>query len=222
MKKLRLVKTAEISRDYTLTEIVLILENYRWINSDFLSVYQANIGKESFFITASRNYFSGKEWEHVIVRPKSFMQTTPSYLAMSKIATAFFENEYCMQIIPSRDNYVSIEPFTLHLWNFKKSFAFNFDDIYRKIKDKKLKFHKRICALVTYDSNYNKCLAVISKKDWPPWNKIVDLKEEYLGKDINAIIINRGESKDIISFDSHKVLLIWDASDIELPPKFLV
>jgi len=196
-----------------------------WNDPSFFSVFDANFDAEHFSVTAhipmEHNLVFHENWQHVLVRPDA--KDTPSYDVMSKIATAFFKeeaNEYAMQVIPKRENYVSREEYTLHLWNLPaKAPDFQIDEALQKA----ISHYIGNTFYVSYDSLGNKFISIISETNWPSWTEIVQTKEWIFGTDSDAILINRGFEKDIQAFEGKlKVVLIWEASRVQLPPSFLV
>lgn len=227
MKDLRTVNTPEIIFNESQTKLNLEFEDKQWQDPQYLSVFDAHIGEEHFCITACRtlirNFLFNEEWDHIIIRPNSTTESTPSYEAMSKIASAFFDKfEYSMQVIPRVENYVNVEPFTLHLWNFKSLCDFQFDEVYEYINTLDLSFSNGVAVCSSTDSCNNQYMAIISETNWPCWEDIVKLKEKNLGCDSDVIIINRGFQKDVDMFGDRKIILLWDATQIELPHPKLV
>ena len=131
-----------------------------------------------------------------------------------------------MQVIPRRKNYISREPYTLHLWNMKSFCDFKFDEIYTHIFSEDV-FHfnnNGISVKISTDSSDNEFVAIISEKKWPSWDEIVKVKEETLGTNIDAILVNRDFHRDIEFFQKrkYKIVIIWEATTITLPNKDLV
>lgn len=187
-------------------------------------VFDCRINNETFEITSCRPQYA-EEWHHILVRPNLYK--TPSYEVMAQISAAFFKNdeEFSMQVIPKRCNYVSNEEYTLHLWDMKSHCDFNFKDVYNYIfYQNDFDFKNDICVKHCTDTAHHKCIAVISENRWPTWEEIVQAKEEFMGTNLDAVIINRNISQDLKHFElsNYKIVLIWDASSIKLPDKNLV
>jgi hypothetical protein len=56
----------------------------------------------------------GLDWDHVSVSTET---RCPRWDEMQKIKEMFFEDyEVVMQLHPAKDNYISLHPYTLHMW----------------------------------------------------------------------------------------------------------
>ncbi len=228
MKDLTKISTPEITLDVNRTQQVLANDpDGEWGYPEFLSVFVANIEEESLEITAcipmDYNLLLRKSWAHLLVRPST--DATPTYTAMSKIAQAFFKTgHHAMQIIPRCSDYISREKHTLHLWNVTSDCSFQFDEVHQLLSQNLSDIDTDIYLQVSEDSNSNQYLAIAAKDRWLCWEDIVSYKEKYLGADIDAVIVNRSFKEDIQNFSSskYKVIIIWEASSIELPDKILV
>lgn len=223
MKDLTTISTDEVVLDEEATKKVLQWEDFDFQDPTYLSIFNAKFGEYTFSITAcwpiEYNLVFKQNWRHILVRPN--FEAIPSYEVMSKIASVFFEdNELCMQVIPKRCNYVSNEPYTLHLWNMISRCNFQIDEA---ISETKVETNCKNGVYVRFDSLGNRYIAIISDGYWPSWLELVYIKEEFLGTNVDAVIINRGFEKDIEMFSgSRKIVLIWDATDVDLPDKLLV
>lgn len=230
MKDLTTIDTRNIKFNSQLTTLRLAMMPKEWRNRKYVSDYTGCFGEKAIYIISAViplvTYRDGtsEEWDHVVVRPMKGINDTPSYKIMSKIAETFFEKgkEFAMQVIPRRENYVSIEPYTLHLWGVKNECVFDFKRILEEIKNDDLEFDRERAIKEYYDSGGNRCLAIISQKDWPKWNETVQIKEKYWGEGMDAILINRSFQEDVQQFKEYKVILLWDATSVKLPPKELV
>ena len=187
-----------------------------------LYVFDSNIGNETFEITSSQTYTTDG-WHHVLVRPT--LSQTPSYEAMAEISDALFQDEFSMQIIPRRENYISKEKYTLHLWNMKSPCNFDFLEAYNYLfQEFDFDFKDGICVQLSSDTVSHKCIAVIAERRFPSWEELVQAKEKFMGTQVDAVIINRNLEDDLVLFEKckYKIVLIWDASSIKLPDKSLV
>ena len=222
MKDLTKIKTAEIWVDEKSTQDALSREHEDVRYPELTSVFSGNINGELFSITANipaeYNATFKKAWAHLLVRPVFDM--TPSYMAMSKIADTFFnENEYAMQVIPKRSDYISREEYTLHLWSFNKhNPSFLFKEVCSLLDQKIEK-----TTMVSRDSNDNRYLAIVGD-NWPSWEQLVQLKETHLGTEVDAVIVNRSFAEDTkLLTNGKKVVIIWEVTEEDfLPDSFLV
>lgn len=217
--------TDQILLDEDATREAMNCEEEVWRDPDVISIYNATIENEDFSITVYRpmeyNLAFRTNWKHILVRPVPSVEHTPSHVVMSKIASTFpEESRNFMQVIPKRSNYVSREEYTLHLWTMQSACNFQIDEV----NDSLLSEADGDCVRVSKDSLGNEYLAVISEKYWPSWGEVVALKEQYFGTNVDAIIVNRGFDKDVAVFGEHdrKIVLVWKATDIDLPDSFLV
>lgn len=227
MKNLTSIGTPEICFNSFITKKALEFENSNWRDPKYLSVYVANLC-DTYLIVACRTLIKLSQiyekrdhiWDHIIVRPAH--PSTPSYVDMAKIADVFFDrNEYAMQVIPRRKNYVNHEPYALHLWNLPDN-TFQFYEIYQKLKSIPFKFRNELFIQFLLDTKENGALALIFEKNWPTWNEIVRIKEQILGTDIDAVIVNRSLFEDLSTINGHKVVVLWMNPKLRLPAKFLV
>lgn len=187
-----------------------------------LNVFDSRIGNETFEITSLRPQ-SEEEWHHIIIRPNLYR--TPSYESMAEISDTFFQNEFSMQVIPKRCNYISKEEYTLHLWGMKSPCNFNFKEVYNYLfYQKQFDFKDNICVKHCSDTSNHKCIAVITEHRWPTWEELVQAKEEFIGTKLDAVVINRNIINDLTPFEfsKYKIVLIWYASELQLPDKSLV
>lgn len=223
MKDLTTISSAEVIYNEEETKKATQWDNFYYDDPTFFSIFTAKFGGYNFFITAccpiEYNLIFKQNWNHILVRPTA--NETPSYEVMSKISSIFFkDDELCMQVIPKRCNYVSAEPYTLHLWNMVTPCNFQIDEA---ISETRLKTKCKNGVYVRFDSLGNRYIAIISDNYWPSWLELVNIKEEFFGTDVDAVIINRSFEKDIEMFSSScKIVLIWDATCVELPDKLLV
>lgn len=222
MKDLLSVGTGEITFNTKATSNALRKEAPQWRDPKWVSVFDARFpNKHIYRITACDTVFGREAWFHIIVRPMPVVKDTPTYENMAKIKDAFFyDGEYTMQVLPKKKDYVSREPFTLHLWNFKgDSQAYDqfFESAYETLEMEYEKDSNTIHIVKLPNA-----VALISET-WPTWQQIVSVKENVMGDDKAAVIINRSFSKDIELFEgSKKVVILWDAENMQLPSKFLV
>lgn len=225
MKDLTTINDSRICFNLQKTNKALAKESPEWRDPKYLSIYDATINSNEYEITACRTLISlpliYENWDHIIIRPK--FHDTPSYLDMVKIANIFFSsNEYAMQVIPSRKNYVNVEPYTLHLWNLPTN-DFDFHKIYHDLHVMPfVPLTNKISFQFILDQNTNGALAIAFKTDWPTWNEIVKIKEQILGTDTNAVIINRSLRDDLTTINNYKVIVLWLSNSLKLPAKFLV
>lgn len=223
MKDLTTISTNEVVYNEMATKKVLLWEEFDLQDPAYLSIFDAKFGNDTFSITAcwpiEYNLIFKENWQHILVRPN--FEATPSYEVMSKIASTFFnKDELCMQVIPKRCNYVSNEPYTLHLWNMVSRCNFQIDEA---IYQTRLETNCKNGVFVRFDSLGNRYIAIVTNGYWPSWLELVHIKEEFFGTNVDAVIINRGFEKDVQIFSgSRKIVLIWEATDVDLPDKLLV
>lgn len=229
MKDLTTIETRNIMFNSQLTILRLAMMPKEWRSRKYVSDYTGWFAENAIYIISAViplvTYQDGtkEEWDHVIVRPVIDINEIPSYEVMSQISEAFFEQgEFAMQVIPRRENYVSIEPYTLHLWGMKDECSFDFEVILKEIEAVNLESEKDMVIKEGCDSRGNKCLAIITKVTWPTWDEVVQIKEKYWGDKMDAILVNRSFQEDVQQFEKYKVILLWDAASVKLPPKDLV
>lgn len=229
MKDLTTIETRNIIFNSQLTILRLAMMPKEWRSRKYVSDYTGWFAENAIYIISAViplvTYKDGtkEEWDHVIVRPVIDINEIPSYEVMSQISEAFFEQgEFAMQVIPRRENYVSIEPYTLHLWGMKTECGFDFEVILKEIETVNLENEKDMVITETCDGRGNKCLAIITKATWPTWDEVVQIKEKYWGDKMDAILVNRSFQEDVQQFEKYKVILLWDAASVKLPPKDLV
>lgn len=223
MKDLTTINDSRICFDLQKTSNLMGIKFPKREHLNYVSIFDATIDFQKYVISAGRILITKPSWDHIVVRPN--FRDTPSYLAMAKIADIFFSsNEYAMQVIPARKNYVNVEPYTLHLWNLPtNNFNFNkiYHDLYCKPFDPVPKTNE-ISIQFILDQNDNAALAIAFKTNWPSWNEIVRLKEQILGPETNAVIIHRSLKDDLITINNHKVIILWLSHSLKLPSKLLV
>lgn len=229
MKDLTTIETRNIMFNSNLTILRLAMMPKEWRSRKYVSDYTGWFGENAIYIISAViplvTYQDGskEEWNHVVVRPVIDINETPSYEVMSQIAETFFEQgEFAMQVIPRRENYISIEPYTLHLWGMSTNCSFDFESILKEIQTINLESEKDVVTIECRDGRDNKCLAIISKTTWLTWDEVVQIKEKYWGDKMDAILINRSFQEDVQQFEKYKVVLLWDAASVKLPPKDLV
>lgn len=231
MKALGSVATREITYNEKVTKKELKKEEPMWRDPRWVSVFDARFpNKHIYRITACDTVFGREKWDHLIVRPMPVVKETPSYVNMAKIKDAFFtEYQYAMQVIPRREDYVSREAYTLHLWNYKGMISeADFHAVYKYLNSEEEKIEyladgTGILRIFLPGCLRMYCMAIVCK-EWPSWSRLVELKESVMGCINDAIIINRSFRNDVEAFENKetKVVIIWDAMFEELPSKILV
>lgn len=166
--------------------------------------------------------FKSAEWEHVML-DLSLQQRCPSYKEMCQVKDMFWdENEITLQVHPPQSEYVNIVEYALHLWRYKNIYPSTEKKLKKKIKstyEECKKYYQAKKAEILIEDDAGKKLIIFGGNSWPSWEEVCKLKQKYWQAEEAAIQYNISYNIDLN--DEHMIIL-WDATDFELPPKELV
>ena len=161
-----------------------------------------------------------KNWEHVAMSILSPNNRMPTFEEMSALKDMFWnQNEITMQVLPAEKDYVNVNPYVLHLWRNIKSSELE-PILYKEIlqtNEETQKISTPGFFTTQISGKYKK--VIIGGDKWPDWDFIHKTKQQYWGDDETAIVFTLGKEGDL---NKDHLVVIWDASTFELPPKDLV
>lgn len=189
---------------------------YRWMlppsyRSDFLFRMDAAVGIATA-INPPDEY-----WEHVLLLPLT-EDRCPTWPEMVRLKDMFWNpKEVVIQVHPSVENYINIDPYTLHLWKHR-FFQYDLSNILlttaELLKDSSTSFHS--FSSIVHGRRF---IAIYGGTRWPTWEEVCIEKQRYFGANTTAIQFNISREFDL---NDHFLLTIWDATNYPLPPTRLV
>lgn len=171
------------------------------------------------FLVSALNFKNGL-WEHVIMTP---MYRCPKYEEMCKLKDIFWNtDEIALQVHPPKSEYINIHPYALHLWrrnditsSAEKSLKKRILTTYEEAK----KFYNGKKQEVFIRDDDCKKLIIFAGNSWPTWEEVCKLKQQYWKPQEPAVQFNLSYSEDM---NTEHIIILWDASDFDLPDKNLV
>lgn len=163
--------------------------------------------------------FKDEVWEHIVLY---FKERCPTYEEISEVKELFWEkDEIAIQVHPPKSEYININKFALHLWRnnvvskaVEKRFQKEILKIYEKAKEYSSIGKKEILLTET-----KKIVAIFGENRWPTWEEVCKVKQKYWEPEEAAIQFNISYEEDM---NKEYMILLWDAKNMELPPKELV
>lgn len=162
------------------------------------------------------------QWEHVSMETISQdISRCPTYEEMCLLKYRFFsENEITLQVHPAKSEYVNKKKYMLHLWRNKEITTMAEERLRRKIC-KTYEEAKKYFSGERKEIYLPKCGIVIifCGEEWLSWEEVCKIKQRYWDPEEVAVQFN--VSRELDCNEEHMILL-WDATDFDLPPKDFV
>lgn len=160
-------------------------------------------------------------WEHVMINLIS-QQRCPTYEEMCKLKENFWkQNEITLQVHPAKSEYVNFCEYALHLWRYKNISQNAENRLFRKINQiyqEAKQYYQGKNDVLLLDGDIKK-VVIFGGTSWPTWEEVCQIKQNYWNMEEAAVQFNICPEFDMN--DEHMIIL-WDATDFELPPKELV
>ena len=149
--------------------------------------------------------------------------TWPEMVSLKKIF--WTSDEICIQVHPSRENYVNLHPFALHLWRPKNKVS----NVLLRNTVKPLVI--QALSMLAQQANTSQpgsitngmvngkqFVAIFCGNNWLEWTKVCNIKKRYFGEDSTVLQFNLNPEVDL---NPNHILLLWNAADfnIQLPSK---
>lgn len=164
--------------------------------------------------------FNAGEWEHIALDLEEHRRCA-SYEEMSALKETFWEeNEIAIQVHPKKSDYINLKHYALHLWRNKSI-----------MPQAELCLKRRISSVYAeakkYFSGVRKevflseqgVLAIFCGEDWLSWEEVCQIKQKYWKPEQAAVQFNISPELDL---NPEHMILLWDATNFDLPPKKFV
>lgn len=161
-------------------------------------------------------------WEHIMVDCE-LLQRCATYQEMSFVKDLFWPgNELAFQVHPAKSEYVNYKPYALHLWRHRlisPRVEKQFSERINEISKIALKYYKNIKDDFILSEVAEKVVVIFGGNAWPTWEEVCKIKQKYWAPEEAAVQFNISYEHDI---NNAHMILLWDATNFQLPPKELV
>ncbi len=164
----------------------------------------------------------GLQWEHVSMETiHGDVSRCPTYEEMCLLKYSFFsENEITLQVHPKKSEYVNRNPNILHLWRSKNITT----RVEQRLKSKICKGYEEAKKYFSGERKEvfledSRLLIVFCGQEWLSWEEICKIKQRYWEPEEAAVQFNVSWELDC---NEEHMILLWDATDFDLPSKDLV
>lgn len=175
---------------------------------------------ENAYGQCSATNFNNVRWEHIMLNLEPHKRCA-SYEEMSALKEKFWrKNEVAIQVHPKKANYINIKQYALHLWRNK--------DI---VPQAEARLKRRISSIYEEGRKYfsgerkevflseQRVLVIFCGEDWLSWEDVCQIKQKYWNSEEAAVQFNVSTGVDL---NPEHMILLWDATNFQLPPKELV
>lgn len=164
--------------------------------------------------------FNDEEWEHIMLNLEEHNRCA-SYEEMSVLKETFWEeNEIAIQVHPKKSEYINLRQYALHLWRNKSITSQAESRLKRRILNVYAEAKKNFSGVrkEVFLPEYG-VLAIFCGEDWLSWEEVCQIKQRYWKPEQAAVQFNVSPELDL---NPEHMILLWDASDFDLPPKKFV
>lgn len=164
--------------------------------------------------------FIADNWEHVMLNLEE-QKRCPTYEEMCILKETFWtEDEIAIQVHPKKSDYINKCQYALHLWRNKTitpqaeaRLKRRISGVYCEAKQCNSEHGKEIFL------SKHRVLVIFCGKDWLSWEEVCKIKQKYWEPEEAAVQFNVSPELDC---NEEHMILLWDASDFDLPAKELV